>query len=57
MTEKIVPLHQTWPAMENLVLERKWVRRIGLSNYNCQMIRDLMGYCVVKPEVGTTTAR
>ncbi len=50
MTEKLVPLHETWAAMEKLVHSGA-AKSIGLANYNTSMLRDLFSYCRVKPSV------
>ena len=44
------PLSEVWSKMEQLV-EEKLARNIGLSNYNCQIINDLLTYCKIKPAV------
>jgi len=45
-----VPVSDTWAAMEGLVTQGL-VRNIGLSNWNCQGLRDLLSYCSVRPSV------
>jgi diketogulonate reductase-like aldo/keto reductase len=45
-----VPTAETWAAMEELVVEGL-VRNIGISNFNCQHIMDLMKYAKIKPAV------
>jgi diketogulonate reductase-like aldo/keto reductase len=45
-----VPLHSTWSAMEQLH-DEGLVRQIGVANYNCLAIRDLLSYARVKPAV------
>jgi len=45
-----VPLSATWGAMEKLV-EQNLVKHIGVSNFNCQLIADLLTYCKIKPAV------
>jgi len=45
-----VPTAETWAAMEELVKEGL-VRNIGISNFNCQHIMDLMKYAKIKPAV------
>ena len=45
-----VPVQDTWRAMEALV-EKGLVRNIGVSNWNCQGLRDLFSYAKIKPSV------
>ena len=45
-----VPVKDTWRAMEALV-EKGLVRNIGVSNWNCQGLRDLFSYAKIKPTV------
>eukprot|EP00088_Acartia_fossae_P054792 TRINITY_DN6324_c0_g1_i1.p1 TRINITY_DN6324_c0_g1~~TRINITY_DN6324_c0_g1_i1.p1 ORF type:complete len:320 (+),score=53.58 TRINITY_DN6324_c0_g1_i1:37-996(+) len=45
-----VPVADTWRAMESLV-EKGLVKNIGVSNWNCQGLRDLMSYAKIKPSV------
>ena len=45
-----VPVQDTWRAMEALV-EKGLVRNIGVSNWNCQGLRDLLSYAKIKPAV------
>ena len=45
-----VPVHTTWQAMEQLQ-DEGLVRNIGISNFNCQGIRDVMSYAKIKPAV------
>ena len=42
------PLHQLWPDMEALV-EKGLTKSIGLSNFNTQLIFDLLSYAKIKP--------
>ncbi|KAI8875874.1 xylose reductase [Backusella circina FSU 941] len=44
------PIHETWAEYEKLV-EAKLVRNIGVSNFNVQLILDLLTYCNIKPAV------
>ena len=45
-----VPIKDTWEAMENLV-DKGLVKNIGLSNWNCQGLRDIFSYARIKPSV------
>lgn len=45
-----VPMHEVWSTLEGLVAEGL-TRNIGLSNYSCQLIGDLLKYCRIKPAV------
>jgi len=45
-----VPTRETWEGMEELVTAGL-VKNIGISNYNCQHIMDLMKYAKIKPAV------
>ena len=45
-----MPIRDTWRAMEELV-EAGMVKNIGVSNFNCQGIRDLFTYAKIKPSV------
>ena len=44
------PMHLAWKKLENAVKDGK-VKSIGISNYNCQAILDLMTYCEIPPAV------
>ena len=44
------PLHVLWAKLEALV-DQGLTKTIGLSNYNCQIINDLLTYCRIKPAV------
>lgn len=48
----IVPndINKTWAAMEELVYEGK-ARAIGLSNFNCQHIRQILSVAKIRPQV------
>jgi diketogulonate reductase-like aldo/keto reductase len=45
-----VPLSETWTAMEALVTAGL-VRNIGVCNYNCALLRDLLSYATIAPAV------
>ncbi|EGD79463.1 aldehyde reductase [Salpingoeca rosetta] len=45
-----VPLSETWAAMEELV-DAGLVKDIGVSNFNCQLLADLLSYARIKPSV------
>src|SRR5262249_493508 len=44
------PLSETWEAMEELV-KSGLVRNIGVCNYNCALLRDLISYASLPPAV------
>lgn len=44
------PMHVVWKKMEDAVKAGK-IKSIGISNYNCQAILDLLTYCEIKPAV------
>ena len=45
-----VPVQDTWRAMEELV-HLGMAKNIGLSNFNCQGIRDVYNFAKIKPSV------
>ena len=45
---KKIPLFKIWKEMENCV-KKGLCKNIGLSNFNCQIILDLLTYCEIKP--------
>jgi D-xylose reductase len=45
-----VPLSETWRAMEELA-RSGLVRNIGVCNFNCALLRDLLAYAEVPPAV------
>jgi D-xylose reductase len=47
---ELSPLHECWPELEKLVTDGL-VRNIGVSNFNVQLIIDLLTYAKVKPVV------
>ena len=50
MKKVSIPVAETWQAMESLV-DAGLVRNIGLSNFNCQGIRDVLSYARIAPSV------
>jgi len=46
--EKRAPMHLTWAAMEKLV-DKQLTRRIGVSNFNVQLLSDVLSYAVIPP--------
>jgi D-xylose reductase len=48
MEEDLVPLSETWAAMEALV-DEGLVRNIGLCNMKTQLIRDILSYARIRP--------
>lgn len=47
---KSVPKTEPWAAMEEL-LEKGKVKSIGVSNFDIPHLKELLGYCKVKPAV------
>lgn len=45
-----VPISETWGAMEDLV-ESGLVKRIGVCNFGCSLLRDLLSYAKIRPSV------
>ena len=45
-----VPMHVLWPKMEQLK-EMGLTRAIGVSNFNTQLLADMLTYCQTKPAV------
>ena len=45
-----IPLSETWGAMEELV-NNKLTRYIGVSNFDLQLLQDLLTYCKIRPWV------
>lgn len=45
-----VPISETWAAMERLKINGH-ARHIGISNFGCSLIRDLLSYATVRPSV------
>ncbi|KAI9473705.1 MAG: 4-dihydromethyltrisporate dehydrogenase [Benjaminiella poitrasii] len=50
LTYERSPMHECWAEMENLV-EAKMTRNIGIANFNCQAILDMLTYAKIKPAV------
>lgn len=50
VTLKQYPLHVLWKKLEDCV-KKGLVRSLGLSNFNTQLILDLLSYCEIKPVV------
>ena len=46
--ETKTPVHVLWPQMEALV-DKGLAKSIGISNYNTQMVLNLLCYCRIKP--------
>ncbi len=47
---KMYPLHETWGKLETCV-EKNLTKSLGLSNFNVQLILDLLSYCKIKPSM------
>lgn len=45
-----IPQHKVWGQMENMV-DMGLTKGIGVSNYNAQLLWDMMTYCKYKPAV------
>ncbi|KAI8141439.1 xylose reductase [Fennellomyces sp. T-0311] len=43
-----VPMHECWAAME-AVVDEGLARNIGMSNFNAQLLMDLLSYCRYEP--------
>jgi D-xylose reductase len=48
MEPAAVPISETWAAMEE-IQRAGLARHIGVSNFNCQLLRDLLSYCEIRP--------
>ncbi|EAR97418.1 aldo/keto reductase family oxidoreductase (macronuclear) [Tetrahymena thermophila SB210] len=44
------PIHEVWRELEECV-ELGMIRSIGVANFNCQMVLDLLSYAKIKPVV------
>ena len=42
------PMHILWPKFESLI-EKKYTKNIGVSNYNVQSLVNLLSFCKIKP--------
>lgn len=45
-----IPMYKVWEQME-LMVEKKLTRSIGISNFNAQLILDMLCYAKIKPAV------
>jgi diketogulonate reductase-like aldo/keto reductase len=45
-----VPMHKLWPMMESLVA-KGLTKSIGVSNFNIQLLADMLTYCKIRPAV------
>lgn len=45
-----IPTRETWQAMEELV-DAGLVKNIGVCNFNCQLLRDMLSYARIRPAV------
>ena len=50
MAPDVVPIHDTWRAMEKL-RDAGLARHIGVSNFGCSLLRDLLSYARIRPAV------
>ncbi|MCA9247686.1 MAG: aldo/keto reductase [Planctomycetales bacterium] len=50
METEPVPIRDTWQAMEELV-SSGLVRNLGVCNFGCSLIRDLLSYAHIRPAV------
>lgn len=48
VTRARAPMHECWAAMEACV-EAGLARNIGVSNFNAQLLMDLLSYCNIPP--------
>ena len=45
-----IPIRETWEAMEEVV-QAGLVKRIGICNFGCSLLRDLLSYAKLRPAV------
>lgn len=45
-----MPLHQMWAGLEEC-LDQGLIRSLGVSNFNCQLLLDLLSYAKHRPQV------
>jgi D-xylose reductase len=50
MEPVLVPIQETWGAMEEMA-RRGLVRQIGVCNFGCALLRDLLSYARIAPAV------
>lgn len=43
-------MHKLWAQLENLV-KKGLCKSIGVSNFNIQLLADMLTYCEIKPAV------
>jgi len=48
VTPAKISIHETWAAMEELV-SAGLVKQIGVANFNCALLRELLSSCKIKP--------
>ena len=48
LIEDKVPMHVLWAKMEDLV-RKGLAKAIGVSNFNIQLLADILTYCEIKP--------